>query len=357
MSSPARDGALGGDDGGRRSPEVHGAGAREFGIEPRDRPVERPVDLEDPRPVAPAGEPARVAGRQGVAGHREHLSRGEVEQHRACGGQFGERAHAVPGAHLAAEGFEPRDQRIRERLGTADGDGPSDTVRESGHEHGDAGGEQGAQREDRVRGEAGEEGAGRLLAEGGAHRQGRGPESVEPEREEFAGRVGRQRGRVEHGSGEPLPALAQPAEDALPAGTVASEPGRRLRCRAVQQHRPTRSERVTDRDRRMRELQPVAVEGERAERGRGERERQHGRAHVVPEAGKGELLRAERTSGDRGRLEHEHTPAGLGEGHRRDETVRPRADHHGVDLGHPSPPRSVVTVPMLSSLAGGVAAA
>ena len=74
--------ALGGGDLLERSAEVDGCGARALLRGPRDRPVERPVDLEHARPVAELLQPVAIPRRELVAGHRDELARRYVEQDR-----------------------------------------------------------------------------------------------------------------------------------------------------------------------------------------------------------------------------------------------------------------------------------
>ena len=57
------------------SAEVHRARARTCLGAPGDGPVERPVELEEPRPVAVAGKPAAIAARQRVSGDARELLR------------------------------------------------------------------------------------------------------------------------------------------------------------------------------------------------------------------------------------------------------------------------------------------
>ena len=60
----APDGGLGGGDLVERAADVHGRGLEAARIAPRDRPVERPVELEDAGAVAIAAQAAHVACRQ-----------------------------------------------------------------------------------------------------------------------------------------------------------------------------------------------------------------------------------------------------------------------------------------------------
>ena len=82
---------------------------------PRDRAVERPVDLEHARAVAESlGSPA-APWRQPVAGDRHELARRDVEQDGTRRRQVGERVDPMTGHHLAARRLELGDQRLARR--------------------------------------------------------------------------------------------------------------------------------------------------------------------------------------------------------------------------------------------------
>ena len=96
-----------------RPAEVDGSRARRRGVGPRDRPVERPVDLEHPRPVAEALELAPVPAGEAVAGHGEHLARRDVEQvgRARAAGPRGIHAMARDDLHARATVPRPRARR------------------------------------------------------------------------------------------------------------------------------------------------------------------------------------------------------------------------------------------------------
>ncbi len=95
------------------APQMHGGGTSHGRVPPRHRSVQRPVDLEHARPVPVARQHATVAGRQPVAGDFEHLSWSQVEQHRRCRWQLGERAHRGGGGQFPAEPAQPSNQGVR----------------------------------------------------------------------------------------------------------------------------------------------------------------------------------------------------------------------------------------------------
>ena len=65
----------------RRAAEVNRPGARALGSRPRDRPVERPVELERAGPVAIREQPTSVRVRQPLAADPGELARRDVGQH------------------------------------------------------------------------------------------------------------------------------------------------------------------------------------------------------------------------------------------------------------------------------------
>ena len=121
---------LGRDDLLERPAQVHRRRLRALGRPPRDRPVERPVELEDAGPVAEPLEPPPVARRQLAARDAEQLARRHVEQHRPAGVELGERRHAAPRLDLAAERPQVRDERVRDPLRAAARERPARDVRE-----------------------------------------------------------------------------------------------------------------------------------------------------------------------------------------------------------------------------------
>ena len=124
-----------------RAAEVHGARARDLRRAPGDRPVERPVELEDARPVAVAREPPRVPVRQ--ARRRPASAAGAGSRRAAWRRRLRARRATPPISRLdlAAERTQVGRERVGQALRAAAGDGPADPVR--------------AQREDDAEGRAG----------------------------------------------------------------------------------------------------------------------------------------------------------------------------------------------------------
>ena len=82
----------------------------------------------------------------------------------------------------------------------------------------------------------------------------------------------------------------------------------------------------------MAPAQSVGFEAEGAHRGRRHGKRVEGAEPVVDEAGLGQLAAADGTPGLGLRLEHQHTPAVVGQAVGGDEPVRPGPDHDGVEI-------------------------
>src|SRR5262245_13713265 len=85
-------------------------------ILPRDRAVERPVELEDAGAVAEAVQATQVACRQDRRADVDELCGARVEQDDACRWQIGEAAHAHTRLDTPAELAEEPGERVRDRL-------------------------------------------------------------------------------------------------------------------------------------------------------------------------------------------------------------------------------------------------
>ena len=93
---------------------------------PRNRAVESPVELEDPRAVPVPAKRTGVVRRKAIAGDPEQLSRDDVGEDDIGARQLVDRARGV---NLAAELLEPIDQRIREALRARPREAPSVDMR------------------------------------------------------------------------------------------------------------------------------------------------------------------------------------------------------------------------------------
>src|SRR5262249_7660950 len=99
----APDGGLTGRDLLERAAEMDGPGLQASGVWPRDRSVERPVDLEGAGAVAVAAEPAHVARGKDRSADVGELRRTGVEEHDAGGGKIRERPNEATGLDGSAE--------------------------------------------------------------------------------------------------------------------------------------------------------------------------------------------------------------------------------------------------------------
>ena len=101
------------------------------------------------------------------------------------------------------------------------------------------------------------------------------------------------------------------AEEPPPGGPAVAEAGGGLLDRAQHRRRLAAVERMREVDLRPGPLEPVAVEAERRQRRRADRDRVDGRAVVVQQAGQGQLAGAGAAADRLGGLDHRHPdPAG-----------------------------------------------
>ena len=134
----------------RGAAEVHGAGLARLRRLPRDRAVERPVDLQRRRAEAVAAQRARIGGRQRLARERgerggHHVGDHERRAEPLAAGQLDpdhaaaldrHAADAGAGAEVSSELGQVREQRVREPPRAALGAGPADAVAEQVQIHG-----------------------------------------------------------------------------------------------------------------------------------------------------------------------------------------------------------------------------
>src|SRR5581483_5034188 len=115
MSAPGYLG-LGRGDLRQRPAEVNRARAPARGRPPRDRAVEREVELEDPRAVpVPAQAPPVPPGKR-AAGEIQELARSDVQQLRLDALELGDRLDPRLALDPAGERAEVRGERVRECL-------------------------------------------------------------------------------------------------------------------------------------------------------------------------------------------------------------------------------------------------
>ena len=315
------------------------AGLRALGRPPRDRPVERPVELEHAGPVAEPLEPAPVARRQPVAGEGDELLRRHVEQHPVGAVELVERDDPAPRLDLAAERPEVRGERVRDRAGSRRAaNGQPARVRE--------------QPEARARTRPTASASAAASSAPRARRTARAPARRETscarprspgapsgaeKRANAAGCAGRPSG-ASRSSRDLLPASGERAhQPPVPAG-VGAERGRRLVDRADEQRRGPVVERMRERGRRLDPLDAVLLERHRAQERRGDRERVDRRAHVVDEPGQRQLGRPA-TSADRRprpRPRAPPDPRGRARSPRRDRSGPTRRRSHPAPRGRSS---------------------
>ena len=282
--------AFRGGDLGERATEVHGGGAGDVAVGPRDRAVEGPIHLEHPGPVPKPAERSRVAARQGVAGERDHLTWGQIEQHRVGGRQFGKRFDTVVALERPAQTFEHPDQCVGDLLGTASRHRPTDDVGENAEHQPVPSRHRRSQRQDRVTGKASEQrprlvAAESVLGHGVCRQEPDGAVSTERDR-----MLRRDRERRQQRVGQVEPRRHERTEQATIRRAIIAEPRRGLVDRSVEHCGPAPIQRMNERHIGMDPLESVIGEriecGDLAERRRPDGERVDRRAHVVDRAGR-----------------------------------------------------------------------
>ena len=114
LSAP--DGRFAGGNLVERAAEMNGRRLQAAGISPRDRPVERPVDLEGAGAVAVAPEPADIARGQDRCADVGELRRAGVEEDDTGGGDVRERSDVPSSLDAAAERPQIGCERPPDRL-------------------------------------------------------------------------------------------------------------------------------------------------------------------------------------------------------------------------------------------------
>ncbi len=359
-------------------PEVDGAGPARGGRLPRDRPGQRPVDLDGGEvPLEVAEVPAQPGGKvlggdqpavqRGGGGVREDGPAGPVAA--AVGGAHPERppvphhhlADGLAAVHLPAPRLQPAHQRVGQRGRPAHRHRPAVAPSEHRHqpaEHAAAGG---LRQQVGVQGAAGQQHPGgvplELLLRQPPHRQGQEAGQLhqaghpQPGRDRRARPQRRERGeqRVDQVRLQPVPPVGQP----LPGpGVVRTEhplqPGR-LRFAvvpvavAVQQPAAPVGQRVGQHHRGVAPAQPELRQAQRADRRGGGGQRVEGAEQVRDVARVHPPVTADRATGPRLFLQHDHVPARVREQIGRDQPVGACPDHDRIRhvglLGSSSRPR------------------
>jgi hypothetical protein len=254
--------------------EVHRAGAADLGCTPWDRPVERPVELEDPRPVAVATEPAGVSRRQPIAGELHQLPRGHVEQRRAIAVELLERFDPPPGLDPAPERSEVVGQGVRQALGAATGDRPADPVGAEHEHHPERRPGRGAKRQHRVRAAPGQQCAGPLPLEARAREPRCRAQRLGTESREHQWVAGWAE-RAQDLPGEVLRMGDERVEEPTVGARVRAEPATRFPDGRLQHHGRAVIQRVRERRLGLDELEAVSLQREAAQERRDQREGVH----------------------------------------------------------------------------------
>jgi hypothetical protein len=92
------------------------AGFRDLRSAPRNRPVERIVELEHSRSVAPAFEVSAIPARQDVVADPDELPRRHIAEDEFAPWELAKRRHLAARLDLAAERAEASGQRVCDRL-------------------------------------------------------------------------------------------------------------------------------------------------------------------------------------------------------------------------------------------------
>ena len=310
------------------APEVHGPRARTRRVAPRDGLGDREVDLADAGAVPVALERARIAGGEAVTGEGGEARGCELTEDGTVGLDDGEVVDADPGADDAALGDDLARERVRDRLGPPLGKRPAPDVGGRAEHHPDGRGREGLERQHRVRGEPGEHRApprteepGKLLG---------GPERAEPEARERDGPAGEAEG-AEDLLDEAVEVVDDGAHQALPARPPLPDGRRGLVEVTREQDGVAVVEGVREGDVGMHPREPLRLEVERAQRGRGDAHGVDGRADVVGEAVEGERGGPRAAPDGVGGLVDDHGAARVEETKGGDEAVDPAADDRGVE--------------------------
>ncbi len=321
--------ALRRDDLRERPAQMHRGGPRALRGAPRDRPVERPVELEYPGPVPESLHPSAVAIRKSLAGERDELPGRHVEQHPFRPGELLEIGNTMACLDSAAERAEIRGHRIRDRLRPAPGKRPAHAMRQQPEKPPERGCRRPRQRQHRVRGETREQAARLLTAKraAGDHARGQRRERREAGKRSGMPRPPEWRQQV---LADLVVLLRERPHEPPVAPCVNPERGGRVGDGADEQRGAPVVERVRESRRRLDPLDAVLLERHRAQERRGDGERMDRRADVVDEARQRQLGRpaaaAERFLG----LQHPHRQPGPGEMDCRGEAVRPRPDDNRI---------------------------
>ena len=305
-----------------RAAEVDRGRAVEGGGPPRDRAVERPVDLEDPGAVAEALVDSARSHRQAVPGDGDGGARRGVEDDRRGRRQLGEAGDVPSRLDRPAQRSQLGGQAVGNRRRAAPDHRPPDGVGVQAEDEPERGGERAVEVDHRVSGEPGKQGAGGFLAKGEPRERRRGQQrrNAEP------GEGQRMARSMENGPHEIVGVCDERPEQPAPGGPVRPQGCGRLVDRSLDECRSPVVEGMADRRIGLDDLDATRRKVDRAEERRGEGQRQDRRADVVAVAGERQFLGPRPTPDRRGRLVDVDGSAGAGEGDGRGEPVGARPD-------------------------------
>ncbi len=282
--------------------------------------------------MAVAAIRARDPGGQAVAGYLRQRAGGHVEHHGLRRGQVGERPHPDPRLDRSPVLGQGGRQRVGDRARASAGHRPSEAVAGDGERHAHRRAHRPAERAERVRGHAAEQGAGLGSVEQAGEQRGRHGRG-EPEAHEPDGMPGHVEHRLQEVLVEQLERACRRAEQAPPGPPVGAQARRGGLERSLEHARASVVERVGQVDLGPAPLEPVPLEPQRVQEGRADRHRMDRGAVVVQDAGHGQLAGPRATADRVLGLQHRDAHARAGQLDRAREAVRPGADDDRV--AHP----------------------
>jgi hypothetical protein len=178
--------------------EVNCAGARTLGRPPRNRPVERVIDLEGGGPVAKVPEAAHVVAGQAAGRDADELARAHIAEHRPGRRQLIQGVDRRAGLELASELPQERDERVSDPPGASAREWPAEEVAAEEQDEPEPRGRAPLQGHHGVSSAAGQKGAGPVAAKA-ARGEARGRPGRVPREARQGERMRGQRGdRAEH---------------------------------------------------------------------------------------------------------------------------------------------------------------
>src|SRR5438105_7089686 len=329
--SPARDLGFALGDLIERPAEVHRPCAKALLGAPRDRAVDRVVELEDARPVAKRTELAAVTVGKTRTGHLVELSGRDIAQVGARRAELVEACYAAARLAPAAEGSQASRERIGDALGPTAWQRPVRHVRHHREHEAEGRGERSVERQHRMRREAGEQSSRAHAAERHASEEARGERAGKAEPRHDEGMPRNADERSERVRGEIVPLRYEWRDQPSIRARVGAEVRRRRIDRALEKNRGAVIERVRERRGRLDPFQSLAREIELAKERRRGAQRMERRADIVHEPREGQLGGAAAAADRVVRFVDRDRVAFARELDSSRQPVRPAADDGGVD--------------------------